>query len=294
MLRFDEGAGTDAFETSGFGGGPSNGFLSVGGSPSGPEWSTDVPFPVNTGGPTPTPVPSLTPTPTATSTFTPTATSTPTQTPTPTSTPTATSTATPTPIFADVPYGYWAKDYIEALYNAGYVAGCNTSPRQYCPDRNLARSESAVFILRGAHGAIANPPDPTPTAPTFADVAPSFWGFGWIESLFAEGYTAGCGTNPLIYCPDRTHTRAEGSVFFLRIKNGVGYTPPAPDRRLQRCLAHRLVCRLGRSGLRRWPAPGLPLDHPAVLPRCPLDRAWAAYMMTQAKGMPLPTVTPPP
>jgi len=89
-------------------------------------------------------------------------------------------------VFEDVPYGHWAKDYIEALYDAGYVAGCSTSPRLYCPDRVLTRAESAVFILRGAHGAITSPPTTPPPAPSFADVDPAFWGFGWIESLFAE------------------------------------------------------------------------------------------------------------
>jgi hypothetical protein len=91
----------------------------------------------------------------------------------------------------------------------------------YCPDRILIRSESAVFILRGAYGAIPEAPYPTPTAPTFADVSRSYWGFGWIESLWKDGYTAGCGTNPLIFCPQRNHTRAEGSGLQSGLAAGV-------------------------------------------------------------------------
>jgi hypothetical protein len=100
LLRFDENAGTSAYDTSGAPAGPSNGFLSLGGTPIGPEWSSDVPFPGS--GPTPTPSPSpsatLTPTPThtPTTTLTPTPTTTPTQTPTLTATLTATAVTPPT------------------------------------------------------------------------------------------------------------------------------------------------------------------------------------------------------
>ena len=61
LLLFNENAGTSAYETSGAGAGPSNGVLSLGGSPAGPEWSYDVPFLGS--GPTPTPMPTPSPTP---------------------------------------------------------------------------------------------------------------------------------------------------------------------------------------------------------------------------------------
>jgi hypothetical protein len=44
LYHFDEGAGTVVYDTSGAPGGPSNGFLRVGGSPPGPEWSNDTPW----------------------------------------------------------------------------------------------------------------------------------------------------------------------------------------------------------------------------------------------------------
>ena len=49
MLRFDENAEAVAYDTSGADAGPSNGLVRIGGSPAGPEWSTDVPFPADTG-----------------------------------------------------------------------------------------------------------------------------------------------------------------------------------------------------------------------------------------------------
>ncbi len=205
------------------------------------------------------------------------------------------------PVFGDVPIDHWARDYIEALYRGGFVVGCSASPRLYCPGRILIRAESAVFILRGQYGAIANPPYPAPGTPTFTDVAGDYWGYGWIESLWRDGYTAGCSTSPRMFCPLRQHTRAEGSVFFLRIKNGVAYQPPAP------------VGLFADVPLDQW-SQGIPwyaawveaAYNQGLLPACstnplnfcpegPLDRSWAAYMMVKAKGgLPLPTPTPTP
>jgi hypothetical protein len=44
LYHFDEGEGTVAVDSSGFPGGPSDGTLSVGGDPQGPEWSSDTPL----------------------------------------------------------------------------------------------------------------------------------------------------------------------------------------------------------------------------------------------------------
>jgi hypothetical protein len=44
LYGFDEGAGTTLGDRSGAVGGPSDGVLRVGGSPAGPQWSTDTPF----------------------------------------------------------------------------------------------------------------------------------------------------------------------------------------------------------------------------------------------------------
>ena len=73
LYHFDEGTGTTVADSSGATGGPSNGTVSVGGSPTGPEWSTDTPFTTEGGTPTPTVTPSITPslTPTLTPTGAP-------------------------------------------------------------------------------------------------------------------------------------------------------------------------------------------------------------------------------
>jgi hypothetical protein len=210
--------------------------------------------------------------------------------------PLAASSPTPPPqSFADVPPSYWAYTYIEALYHAGFVAGCSTSPLLYCPVRNLTRAESAVFILRGKYGAIANPPYPAPATPTFADVAKSYWAYGWIESLWKDAFTAGCGTNPLVYCPLQQHTRAEGSVFFLRVKNGASYSPPSASGIFNDVPLTAWYAGWVEAAYTQGLLPACSTSPLSFCPDGPLNRAWAAYMMVQAKGgLPLPTATPAP
>ncbi len=48
----------------------------------------------------------------------------------------------------------------------------------------------------------------------------------WIEQFYHEGITAGCNTNPLIYCPNDPVTRAQMAVFGLKIEHGAAYVPP--------------------------------------------------------------------
>jgi len=64
LLRFDHGSGNVAYDTGGYDGGTSNGWLYQGGSPSGPVWSSENPFEPLSPTPTPTATPMPTPTPT--------------------------------------------------------------------------------------------------------------------------------------------------------------------------------------------------------------------------------------
>jgi hypothetical protein len=212
---------------------------------------------------------------------------TPTPTPTPKMTPTKTPLPTPTHTFLDVPRNHWAFSYIEALHQAGYVAGCSLDPPLYCPEDTMTRAESAVFIERGRHGAAYQPPNPT--SQTFADVPLAEWFAKWAEGLWNDSFTAGCGTDPLLYCPFREHNRTEGSVFFLRMREGPDYVPPTP------------IGLFADVPTDFWGAKWLEAAYNAgLIPACqtqgellfcpedPLNRAMAAYMMVQAKGLQLP------
>jgi hypothetical protein len=194
---------------------------------------------------------------------------------------------TETPTFSDVPFSHWAHDYIEVLYQGGYVAGCNTDPLMYCPEQTMTRAESAVFVMRGVSGAGYTPQQPT--SQLFADTPLNEWFAKWATSLWDAGYTSGCGTDPLVYCPLEEHTRTEGTVFFLRMMYGADYEPPAP------------VGIFTDVSLDFWGAKWIEAAYNAgLIPACetspelkfcpddPLDRAMGAYMMVQAKQLSLP------
>ncbi|HMV96976.1 MAG TPA: S-layer homology domain-containing protein [Anaerolineales bacterium] len=61
----------------------------------------------------------------------------------------------------------------------------------------------------------------------FADVPADYWALSFIERLYNAGITGGCGTNPLIYCPEAPVTRAQMAIFILRGIHGSAYVPPA-------------------------------------------------------------------
>ncbi len=73
----------------------------------------------------------------------------------------------------------------------------------------------AVFILRALHGSSYSPPV---TSGIFADmpVIGKEWMESWVDEYYNEGITTGCGTSPLIYCPESSVTRAEMAVFIDR------------------------------------------------------------------------------
>jgi 2',3'-cyclic-nucleotide 2'-phosphodiesterase (5'-nucleotidase family) len=60
---------------------------------------------------------------------------------------------------------------------------------------------------------------------TFADVAASNWAWQYVEALYKNGITAGCGNNN--YCPSNTATRAQMAIFLLKSKYGSTHVPPA-------------------------------------------------------------------
>ena len=65
----------------------------------------------------------------------------------------------------------------------------------------------------------ALPYAPPPCAGLFDDVecspTPAF-AVDWIEQLYNEGVTAGCGANPLTYCPSNAVTRGQMAVFLVK------------------------------------------------------------------------------
>jgi hypothetical protein len=60
---------------------------------------------------------------------------------------------------------------------------------------------------------------------SFADVPPSNGFYPFVENIFHNGVTGGCGAGT--YCPGSNVTRAQMAVFLLKAKHGSGFVPPA-------------------------------------------------------------------
>lgn len=116
-------------------------------------------------------------------------------------------------VFSDVPANAFAAAWIEQFKAEGYTAGCSAAPPgglpAFCPDSPVTRAQMAVFLLLLRHGAAYAPPPATGTV--FADVPANGFAAAWIEQLYREGITAGCGGGN--YCPNSTVTRAQMAVF---------------------------------------------------------------------------------
>jgi hypothetical protein len=189
-------------------------------------------------------------------------------------------------VFDDVPADHWAFEYIELLYKNGYTEGCSIEPLMFCPEDPLTRAESAVFVERGINGV-----DTVPTPPqqsVFDDVPLGEWFAKWVNALWEDGYTAGCRTDPLVYCPFQQHTIAEGTVFYLRMLNGPLFEPGE---------AIGIFADVPKDAwYAKWVEEAY---HAGILILCettpsmracpndPLTRAMAAYMMVRAKGLTL-------
>jgi hypothetical protein len=102
--------------------------------------------------------------------------------------------------------------------------------------------------------------------------------------MWIDGFTAGCGTDPLIYCPLQQQTRAEGSVFFLRVMHGPAYTPPAATGIFEDVFLGAWYADWVEAAYNEGILPACNTSPLQFCPEDELDRAWAAYMMVQAKG----------
>ncbi len=128
--------------------------------------------------------------------------------------------ADPIPEFLDVPPEHWARAFVQALVRERITSGCGNE--QYCPDDPVTRAQMAVFLERGIRGSDFYPP--AATGSIFGDVGAGDFAAAFIEQLYLDGITNGCG--PAAYCPGDSVTRAQMAVFLLRSKYGTGYRPP--------------------------------------------------------------------
>ena len=113
--------------------------------------------------------------------------------------------------FHDVAFNDFNSFYIQGIFEQGVTAGCGGG--NYCPHAPNTRAQMAVFLWKGQHGAQA-PPACVPPG-VFADVpCPGGFAVDYIEGIYNEGITAGCGNGN--YCPNGNITNAQMAVFLVK------------------------------------------------------------------------------
>jgi hypothetical protein len=126
--------------------------------------------------------------------------------------------------FNDVPYAHWAREPIERIAGAGYIAGCLDDTPSYCPDAALSRLDLAMLLERSLHGADYVPDQSHPQV--FVDISPKSPEANWIGAAWRDGLIRPCISQPFSYCSDDPTTRAEAAFGLLRLMHGDGFVPP--------------------------------------------------------------------
>jgi Carboxypeptidase regulatory-like domain len=112
-------------------------------------------------------------------------------------------------IFTDVTFNDYNAFYIQGIFEMGITAGCGDGTT-YCPDDSVSRQQMSAFIWRGEHG-----DEPPPScAGIFNDVPCPSQFADYIEGLFNEGVTAGCGNNN--FCPTNPISNGQMAVFLVK------------------------------------------------------------------------------
>lgn len=118
-------------------------------------------------------------------------------------------------MFSDVAESNLFCPYIESLYTAGIVSGCQSSSLRFCPKGITQRQEMTKLVCN-----IMNVVKPgscvlKPCGSIFEDVSSQNPFCSSIESLYNLGVITGCGTTPLRYCPQNHVSREQMAKYIV-------------------------------------------------------------------------------
>ncbi|YAF93812.1 MAG: DUF1565 domain-containing protein [Nodularia sp. CChRGM 3473] len=113
--------------------------------------------------------------------------------------------------FADVPEGYWAKAYIEALASQNIIAGFPDGT--FKPNDPVTRAQFATIITK------ALTPPVKRASTNFRDVASNFWAYAAIQSAYRSEFLAGYPDGT--FKPQQQIPRVQALV---SLANGLGLT----------------------------------------------------------------------
>ncbi|MUG97073.1 DUF1565 domain-containing protein [Scytonema sp. UIC 10036] len=111
--------------------------------------------------------------------------------------------------FTDVPAGYWAKTYIEALAAKNIIAGFPDG--SFKPNEPVTRAQFAAIISK------AFAPSPKRETSSFNDVSRNFWAYQVIQSAYQGGFVSGYPDKT--FKPEQQIPRVQALV---SLANGLG------------------------------------------------------------------------
>ena len=124
--------------------------------------------------------------------------------------------------FLDVTQADIFHNDVEKVFRNGITAGCGGG--NYCRNSPVTRAQMAVFLLKADHGSAYLPPACSGIFPDVECTPSPAFAVNWIERLYKEAITGGCGGGN--YCPGNSVTRAQMAVFLLKSEHGATYVPP--------------------------------------------------------------------
>jgi hypothetical protein len=118
--------------------------------------------------------------------------------------------------FPDVPAGYWAEPFIQALVARGVIAGF-PEDGTFRPEEPVTRAQFAAMINK----AFNRPPVQQPV--NFPDVPAGYWGAEAIQRAYITGFMA--GYNDGTFRPNENIPRAQ---VLVALASGLNYASTAP------------------------------------------------------------------
>ncbi len=126
--------------------------------------------------------------------------------------------------YSDVPGGVWYEDAVQAFVDAGYL---DSSQARFRGGDNANRAEFVKLVVELNGGILST----APSVPSFDDVKPGEWFYGYFEEAGKEGWVTGdakCyGSHPCWARPSANINRAEAAAIIVRAF-GLDMTGEAP------------------------------------------------------------------
>ena len=143
--------------------------------------------------------------------------------------------------FSDVADGGVHRPAIDTLDAIGVFEGTECGVGRFCPDEPIPRWVVAVWLVRVLDDGV----DPAGVEhSSFADVEEDVWWMPFVERLATLEVTAGCGVEPLRFCPNDSVTRAQMATFIARAEGLVSVPDSAGSYRIGFSRQHLPVDRI--------------------------------------------------